>query len=411
MTQRLYLSYPFESEPWWRAYARVGALLAEPKEPRALEATSAHAELLGALVAAGAADLAHAVAASLAGGAPPFDVAAAVKAGTAGGALRLLARDLEVVAEACRRDLVSEFAALGVSVPSPTDLAAPPADGPRARAVSSLLRVLAETEGESLVRAYARHLETYGSGTAALYAALRWQGGALSGVATPAAARLEDLFDLDAQLSRLCENTEALLAGAPAHDALLYGPRGSGKSTAVRALLERYQDQGLRLLELPLESLSELPAVLDAVTGSPRQRFVVFIDDLSFSDADGRYGPLKRVLDGGLALRPANAVVYATSNRRHLVKERLSDRPDPLDDDVHGWDTHNELLALSDRFGLVLTFPGAGQKRYLELVRAVATRAGLEPDAALAEAAVRFAEWGNGYSGRTARQFVDSLKR
>ncbi len=404
----LYLRHGFEAAPWWLAYARLSALLSE-RDGRLDEVLDAHAELLGALVAAGAADLASALAAGLAGGEPPFDVVSAVRGGAARGALRLLAHDLEHLAGACRRDLAAEIETLGAAVPSATELAPPLPAGPMAAAVGSLREALEASEGEELLRRYARHLETYGSGASALHGALRWSGEELQGVGSPLSARLEDLHGLEAQLTRLSANTEALLAGSPAHDALLYGPRGSGKSTAVRALLTRYQDRGLRLVELPLERLDDLPAVLEAVAGSP-QRFVVFIDDLSFSDVDQRYGPLKRVLDGGLAQRPANAVVYATSNRRHLVKERLRDRPDPLDDDVHGWDTHNELLALSDRFGLVLTFPGAGQKRYLELVRALASQAGMEPGARLDEEAVRFAEWGNGYSGRTARQFVDSLR-
>lgn len=405
----IYLKHAFLSEPWWQAYARVTALLAE-REPSVQDAVSAHAELLASLVAAGVADLQSALATSLAGAQPPFDVVEAVKTGEASGALRLLAHDLAAVAEACRRDLVAEFVALGVSVPAGVELAPSLTDGPMARAVASLRGLLGGHDGAVMARSYARHLEEHGSGVASLHAALAWRSGALHGVKAPVTARLDDLHGLETQLARLRENTEALLAGAPAHDALLYGPRGSGKSTAVRALLTEYQARGLRLIELPLEALGELPAVLNAVADSPL-RFVIFIDDLSFTDADGRYGPLKRVLDGGLALRPANAVVHATSNRRHLVKERLSDRPDPLDDDVHGWDTHNELLALSDRFGLVLTFPGAGQKRYLELVLALATRAGIPTGAALEEEAVRFAEWGNGYSGRTARQFVDSLLR
>jgi len=111
-----------------------------------------------------------------------------------------------------------------------------------------------------------------------------------------------------------------------------------------------------------------------------------------------------------LAGRPDNVALYATSNRRHLLKERFRDRPDPLDDDVHRWDSQHEKLALADRFGLTITFPDAGQRRYLELVRGLARRRGLEQPA-LEEAAIRFAEWGNGYSGRTAAQFIASLSQ
>jgi len=114
-----------------------------------------------------------------------------------------------------------------------------------------------------------------------------------------------------------------------------------------------------------------------------------------------------------LSGRPANVALYATSNRRHLLKERFRDRPDPLDDDVHRWDSQHEKLALADRFGLTITFPDAGQRRYLEVVRGLCRRHGLGASvldgSSLEEAAIRFAEWGNGYSGRTAAQFVASL--
>lgn len=214
-----------------------------------------------------------------------------------------------------------------------------------------------------------------------------------------------ELHGLDEQLARLESNTTALLAGRPAHHALLYGPRGSGKSTAVKGLLRRFAGTGLRLLELPSSELAELPLLLEQLRRQPNS-FVIFIDDLSFEAGEVSYRPLKSLLEGSLASRPGNLAVYATSNRRHLLRERLGDRPDPLDDDVHGWDTHNERLALADRFGLTITFPNLDQRRYLETVAALAALRGVADDS-LGERALRFAEWGNGYSGRTAKQFID----
>jgi uncharacterized protein len=116
------------------------------------------------------------------------------------------------------------------------------------------------------------------------------------------------------------------------------------------------------------KDLIALPEVIETVRFHPH-RFVIFVDDLNFEAGDNAYGPLKTLLEGSLTERPDNVLVYATSNRRHLVREHFSDRPDPLSDDVHAWDTHNERLALSDRFGLTITFPDATQQRYLDIVR------------------------------------------
>lgn len=404
---RLYLEHAIEASGWWRALAALDELLQQP-EAAVASLVDEHAGVLRALVAAGERDLHDAVTAALAAAPPAFPALVARRGRTAGGALALLAADLGALARLSQRDLAAELAERGAAVPPARDLAPPEPAGPRRAALESLGRVLATADSDARLEAYLDHIASLGAGVGALHAALTWAGGELKPVGSPADTRLSDLHGLEPQLAKLTANTEALLAGAPAHDALLYGPRGSGKSTAVRGLVERYQDRGLRLVELPVEDLADLGTLLEAVADAP-QSFVVFVDDLAFEDADRRYGPLKRVLDGGLARRPANAVVYATSNRRHLVKERLRDRPDPVDDDVHAWDTHNERLALADRFGLVLTFPGAGQKRYLELVHALAERLGVATDAQLDADAVRFAEWGNGYSGRTARQFVDTL--
>ena len=220
---------------------------------------------------------------------------------------------------------------------------------------------------EALLGAYRQN----GAGDLARFPAFRWSGGALYGVSQPAWAEAERLVGLERQLERLDANTEAFLAGRGAQHTLLYGPRGSGKSTALRSLGGRYAEAGLRFVEVVPESLSELPTILETLRGRPHV-YLLFVDDLSFEAGSRAYGPLKSLLEGALSGRPENALVYATSNRRHLVSERFSERPDPLNDDVHAWDTQHERLALADRFGLVLTFPDATQRRYLEIVRGLA---------------------------------------
>lgn len=395
----LCLPHDWLGQRWWTAYVDLVSGRGAP----------AYARLAQALTGAGHADLAGAIARSLvvgesplAGGRLPSSPAALEP-----GERALLSHDLNLLSAAARRELTEELPETErSSYPRLSELApAPPAGGPVATLRSALL--LEPTA--NLLAVYLDVLRSGGGGQAALYPALRWLGGSLEGVPTPAAADLAELVGLDEQLGRLTANTEALLAGKGAHNALLYGPRGSGKSTTVRGLLTRYAAAGLRLVELPLEELGALPDLLTKLSQRP-QAFVLYVDDLAFEDGDPGYRPLKTLLEGGLAARPRNVALYATSNRRHLVKERFSHRPDPLDDDVHRWDTHHERLALADRFGLVITFPDAGQRRYLEVVSGLAHYHGIEQES-LQEAAIRFAEWGNGYSGRTAAQFIDSLKQ
>lgn len=252
-----------------------------------------------------------------------------------------------------------------------------------------------------------------GGGPLGRFRALRWTGVALAGVERPAAPDLAGLHGLGEPVAALAANTEAFLRGDPAMHALLYGPRGSGKSTVVRGLLARYAGDGLRLVEVPPEALGDLPTVVARLRDRP-ERFLLFVDDLSFEAGDAGYHPLKSLLEGSVDERPANVRLYATSNRRHLVQERLRDRPDPLDDDVHAWDTQHERLALADRFGLLVTFPSADRRRYLAIVRHLAVRDGVgQGDVGtddLERRADLFARSGNGYSGRTAQQFVDACR-
>ncbi|MGF1515302.1 MAG: ATP-binding protein [Elainellaceae cyanobacterium] len=254
------------------------------------------------------------------------------------------------------------------------------------------------------------HHHQHGVGQFARYRAFRWGQGRLSGITTPDPITLKDLTGYDHPRQLLLRNTEALLAGHPALNVLLYGSRGSGKSSLVKALLNEYGAQGLRLIEVPKAELKDLPAIVELLRQRP-QKFILFVDDLSFEDDDDAFKALKVVLEGSVTARPANVVVYATSNRRHLVREFQGERPRPRDaDEIHQWDTLQEKLSFSDRFGLTLTFEPADQAAYLDIVRHLAHRAELKIDPeALERQALRWATRHNGRSGRSARQFVDAL--
>lgn len=260
------------------------------------------------------------------------------------------------------------------------------------------------------VELLARHYQEKGSGQFATYDAFRWLKGKLIGVAHPDPIRLEALVGYEMQKATLRQNTEALLAGYPALHILLYGSRGSGKSSLVKGLLQEYGQQGLRLVEVNKGELTDLPIIVDRLRDVP-QKFILFVDDLSFEEDNDAYKALKVVLEGGITARPANVVVYATSNRRHLIREFFGDRPRPSDaDEIHHWDTVQEKLSFSDRFGLTLTFEPANQDTYLQMVQHLAQQANLALDPQELEfRALQWATRHNGRSGRTARQFVDVL--
>ncbi|MDQ3568189.1 MAG: ATP-binding protein, partial [Actinomycetota bacterium] len=208
----------------------------------------------------------------------------------------------------------------------------------------------------------------------------------------------------------LIRNTERFLSGLPAHHALLYGLPGTGKSSTVKAILNEYAEQGLRLVEVAKQDLAELPRVLD-VLRRRGPRFILFVDDLSFEEHEIEYKALKALLEGSVSEPPENVRVYATSNRRNIVRESFSDREGGADDDIHARDTMQEKLSLVARFGLRLTFPPPDRRLYLEIVTGLARERGLEISGLeLAERAALWDQWHAGRSGRTARQFVDELE-
>lgn len=261
------------------------------------------------------------------------------------------------------------------------------------------------------VEILAEYYQQFGTGLFAQYRAFRWQSGRLLGIAHPDAIELTELVGYESQKEALVKNTEILLAGYPALHVLLYGSRGNGKSSLVKGLLNQYGDKGLRLIEVAKSELKDLATLQEQLRNVPL-KFIIFVDDLSFEEDDDDFKSLKAVLEGNITARSQNVVVYATSNRRHLVREFFEDRPRPKDsDEIHTWDTVQEKLSFSDRFGLTLTFEPANQETYLKIIQHLAEQSRiLLSDNELEYRALQWATRHNGRSGRTARQFIDFLR-
>ena len=253
-----------------------------------------------------------------------------------------------------------------------------------------------------------------------VHRAFRWRVGRgvgrLEPVAEVSSFDLDDLIGVDRAVTALDRNTRQLLAGLPYNDVLLHGERGTGKSSAVRGLLARHGDAGLRVIEVDRSDLADLPALMNALREgtagvSDRHAFLVFCDDLSFGASELGFRELKAALEGGIEARPARVCVVATSNRRHLLPETMEENRQARVDaqgQLHLGEALEEKLALSDRFGLVLGFYACDQTTYLEIVSHWLAKAGIETlDDSARESALRYALERGNRSGRIARQFAN----
>jgi uncharacterized protein len=290
----------------------------------------------------------------------------------------------------------------------------PTAETPSVR--RRMMRRIAAARGWSRIAgALADYFAVHGVGLFARYRAFRWihDGGGrghLEGVAAPDPVRLEDLVEYEEERQPVVDNTRQFVAGLPANNVLLYGDRGTGKSSTVKALLTEFHDQGLRLIEVAKEHLADYLQIV-APLRTRRERFILFVDDLSFEEHETQYKALKAALEGSLEARPENVVLYATSNRRRLVRERFGDRKGLVQDDVHIEETVQEKLSLADRFGIHVPFLIPDQDRYLEIATALAARYGIGlSHEEIRRRALLWSQWHNGHSCRTARQFVDALR-
>jgi hypothetical protein len=255
------------------------------------------------------------------------------------------------------------------------------------------------------------HYVRHGFGDMARYKVFRWDiENGLIPVRYPDRIQMDDLIGYERQKAVLIQNTEAFVTGKPANNVLLVGSRGTGKSSSVKALLNQYADMGLRLIEITKHDLRHLSAIMQALRDRGK-KFILFMDDLSFEEFEIEYRHLKSMMEGGVETKPDNVLIYATSNRRHLVKETWSDRAGANSDDIHSWDTVNEKISLSDRFGITLTFAPPNQDEYLRIVESMARKHNIRlPLAELRSEAIKWETAHSGRSGRIAQQFIAHIE-
>ena len=267
-----------------------------------------------------------------------------------------------------------------------------------------------ETSSIDLPAAYAQRMSEVGKkgyGMFAKHHVFTVENGQLVPVKYPDPQRLSELPGYEKEREKVIANTKALLAGMPANNVLLYGDAGTGKSSAVKAIANEFAPEGLRLVEVKKNQLYQIPDLMDKLAANPL-KFILFIDDLSFTANDNNFAALKAILEGSVGGRAKNIAVYATSNRRHLIKETLTDR---TGDDIHEADTRQELMSLSARFGLTVTFQRPEKARFETILAELAKQHGIDmPMDQLLVKAEAFAIRAGGRSPRVAKQFIEQCE-
>lgn len=264
-------------------------------------------------------------------------------------------------------------------------------------------------DAEKIADTFIEHWRRFGYGDIAAYRAFRWDAAAknIVGIRHFETIRLNDLIGYAHQKELLTGNTSAFVDGKPANNVLLVGARGTGKSSGVKALVNEYYSKGLRLVQITKPQLKTLPDLMETLRQFMSKRFIIFLDDLSFEESEAEYKYLKSAIEGGVESRPENVLIYATSNRRHLIRETWRDRGDNQDE-LYRDDSANETISLSDRFGLTIHYYAPTQAEYLEIIRSMLKRRGVELDAeTLRLEGLRWEMSHSGRNGRTAQQFVN----
>ena len=279
--------------------------------------------------------------------------------------------------------------------------------------ICDLSRLLAETQdAEGFKDVLTQFYREFGVGKLGLHKAFRVEhrdGGAeIVPITKIAHVRLDDLVGYESAKKKLTDNTEAFIKGKKANNCLLFGDAGTGKSSSIKAVLNKYYDRGLRMIELYRHQFKDLNDVISQIKNR-NYKFIIYMDDLSFEDFETEYKYLKAIIEGGLGKKPANVLIYATSNRRHLIREKFSDKKEILDD-LHGNDTVQEKLSLVSRFGVTIYFGAPDKFQFQKIVKVLADRFHIQmTEEELYGEANKWELYHGGLSGRTAAQFITHL--
>lgn len=283
----------------------------------------------------------------------------------------------------------------------------------RDRICQLALRLGQAADAEEFMADMVQFYKEFGVGKLGLHKAFRVDGTVSPARIVPitniAHVQLEDLVGYETAKKKLIENTEAFVVGRPANNCLLFGDAGTGKSSSIKGILNRYYEQGLRIIEVYKHQFKDLNDIIAQIKNR-NYRFIIYMDDLSFEEFEIEYKYLKAVIEGGLERKPDNILIYATSNRRHLVREQFSDK-EGRRDDLHASDTVQEKLSLVYRFGVTIFFCAPDKKQFQNIVRVLAERYGIKmPEEELMLEANRWELNHGGLSGRTAQQFIDYIR-